>query len=75
MIKTAIVPGSEVKYGHLTCVVLEDFEDSLLVPVSYTHLPPLVRKLYGLSHQLHVAKVDSVERTQGIYHGCDRRFL
>ena len=31
MIKTAIVPGSEVKYGHLTCVVLEDFEDSLLV--------------------------------------------
>ena len=31
MIKTVIVPGSEVKYGHLTCVVLEDFEDSLLV--------------------------------------------
>lgn len=31
MIKTAIVPGSEVKYGHLTCVVLGDFEDSLLV--------------------------------------------
>lgn len=31
MIKTAIVPGSEVKYGHLTCVVLENFEDSLLV--------------------------------------------
>ena len=31
MIKTAIVPGSEVKYGHLTWVVLEDFEDSLLV--------------------------------------------
>lgn len=31
MIKTAIVPGNEVKYGHLTCVVLEDFEDSLLV--------------------------------------------
>ena len=31
MIKTAIVPGSEVKYGYLTCVVLEDFEDSLLV--------------------------------------------
>lgn len=31
MIKTAIVPGSEVKYGHLTCVVLEDFGDSLLV--------------------------------------------
>lgn len=31
MIKTAIVPGSEVKYGHLTCVVLEDFEDSLLI--------------------------------------------
>ena len=31
MIKTAIAPGSEVKYGHLTCVVLEKFEDSLLV--------------------------------------------
>jgi hypothetical protein len=31
MIKTTIVPGSEVKYGHLTCVVLEDFEDSLLI--------------------------------------------
>lgn len=31
MIKTTIVPGSEVKYGHLTCVVLENFEDSLLV--------------------------------------------
>jgi hypothetical protein len=26
-----IVPGSEVKYGRLTWVVLEDFEDSLLV--------------------------------------------
>lgn len=31
MIKTAIVPGSEVKYGHLTWVVLENFEDSVLV--------------------------------------------
>lgn len=31
MIKTTIAPGSEIKYGHLTCVVLEDFEDSLLV--------------------------------------------
>lgn len=31
MIKTTFVPGSEVKYGHLTCVVLEDFEDSLLI--------------------------------------------
>ncbi len=36
MIKTAIVPGSEVKYGHLTCVVLEDFEDSLLVLSKYS---------------------------------------
>ena len=42
MIKTAIVPGSEVKYGHLTCVVLEDFEDSLLVlsPFLANSLPP-----------------------------------
>lgn len=31
MIKTAIVPGSEIKYGHLPCIVLDVFGDSALV--------------------------------------------
>lgn len=31
MIKTAIVPGSKIKYGHLPCIVLDVFGDSALV--------------------------------------------